>query len=178
MTRSGRKNPRRRRRFGRLTGTILQLLRGDSKVRRFAAVGATAAVVNLGLMFALVELFGFQGELMKNLANFLSIELSVFYSFALSRSWTWRDVPRKSGRALFFQFLSFNAAAFVAVLFRVFLFALLEKAGIHYLVNVSLGIGLAAGINYFFSDRLVFRVPSRDSTRSGGRFTGDPGPGA
>lgn len=131
-------------------------------LRRFFIVGFSAALVNLGLMAVLVEWLGFRSYLLKNTANLLAIEASIFYSFIFNRAWTWDRSPRRAGRALFLQFLSFNLTALVAVLFRVVLFALLERVGLHYLVNVAVGIALAAGLNYFFCERFVFRgAPGR-----------------
>lgn len=55
------------------------------------------------------------------------------------------------------QFVSFNLAALMGIGIRVFVFAILEKWGIFYLLNVALGIGLAATVDFLLYDKLIFK---------------------
>ncbi len=127
------------------------------QLKKFALVGLSAAVINLGAMVFLVEVLDFKTDWLKNIANFLSIEISVVYNFIFSRRWTWKHRPQKYGRQLAAQFCSFNLAQGLGILLRVALFALLDKFGVHYLLNVTIGMALAAAVNYALCDKLVFR---------------------
>jgi putative flippase GtrA len=105
----------------------------------------------------LIEILGFTSYLLRNLANILAIEISAIYNFCVSRLWTWRDAPRKHGLKLVPQFVSFNLALLAGIAIRVILFAVFDKWGIFYLLNVAIGIGVAASIDFILYDKLVFR---------------------
>jgi putative flippase GtrA len=129
----------------------------NARIKKFVIVGCSAVVVNFLIIVILIELLGFKSYFLKNLANILAIEISTLYHFSISRLWTWKDAPRKQGRGLVGQFISFNLAALTAIGFRAILFPILEKWGVFYLVNVAIGIGLAASFNFILFDKLIFR---------------------
>ena len=126
-------------------------------MQRFCIAGFSAAVVNLSLMVLFVEGFGCKTYLLKNLANLLSIEISIIYHFVLSRAWTWSDAPQKKGKELIAQCISFHVANLTGIAIRVIIFAVLEKMGVFYILNVILGIGVATAVSFILYDRIVFR---------------------
>jgi dolichol-phosphate mannosyltransferase len=128
-----------------------------NRVKKFLLVGGSAAIVNLGVMSLLVELLGFKGYYLRNLANILSIEISVLFAFVLNRQWTWKDAIKKRGQKLIGQFIIYNSAVLIGILLRIALFAILELTGLFYLLNVSLGIGAAAIVDYMLYDKVVFK---------------------
>jgi dolichol-phosphate mannosyltransferase len=127
------------------------------RIKKFIIVGSSAAFVNFALMILFVEALSFQTHLLKNVANVVSIEVSVFYNFLLSRIWTWGDAPKKQGKGIILQFVSFNLAALTGVLLRIIIFAILDKFGVFYIINVALGIGIAAVVDFILYDKLIFR---------------------
>jgi len=129
----------------------------DERIRKFLVVGSSAVGVNFLVIIVLIELLGFKSYFLKNLANLLAIEISTLYNFSMSRLWTWKDAPRKQGKNLFGQFISFNLAALTGIGFRIILFPILEKWGVFYLLNVAIGIGMAASVDFVLFDKLVFR---------------------
>ena len=62
---------------------------------RFAAVGATGVVVNLGALALLRAV----GRVQTNVASALAIELSILSNFLLNHGWTFRD-RREAGRSV------------------------------------------------------------------------------
>ena len=54
----------------------------------------------------------------------------------------------------------FNLAALTGISIRIILFAILEKWGVFYLLNVAFGIGLAATVDFIIYDKLVFKRPA------------------
>jgi dolichol-phosphate mannosyltransferase len=96
-------------------------------------------------------------QILKNLANILSIEMSAVYNFSISRLWTWGDAPRKKGKSLVTQFISFNLALSAGIVLRIILFALFEQWGLFYLLDVAIGIGIAACIDFILYDKFVFK---------------------
>jgi len=129
----------------------------NERIVKFLIVGCSAAAVNFLLITILIELMGFKGYFFKNLANILAIEMSAVYNFSISRLWTWKDAPRKQGKGMIGQFVSFNLALLAGIVIRIILFAVLEKWGVFYLLNVGLGIGIAACIDFILYDRFVFK---------------------
>jgi dolichol-phosphate mannosyltransferase len=132
-------------------------MRYDERIVKFLIVGCSAALVNFLLMAFFVELLGFKSHFLKNLANILSIEMSAVYNFSISRLWTWGDSPRKQGKGLVAQFISFNLALLAGIVIRIILFAFFEKWGLFYLLNVAIGIGIAACIDFVLYDKFVFK---------------------
>ena len=132
-------------------------MRLNDRLMRFIVVGSSAAIVNFALMIFLVEVLFFNTYVQKNIANAISIEVSVFFNFLLSRTWTWGDAPKRQGNGLAAQFISFNLAALAGILIRVFIFAALDKLGVFYLINVFCGIGIAAIVDFILYDKLIFR---------------------
>ena len=136
-------------------------MRYNERIIKFLIAGMSAAIVNFLLISFFIEIMGFKSYFLKNLANILAIEISAVYNFSISRLWTWRDAPRKQGKSLFAQFVSFNLALLAGIVIRVISFALFEKWGMFYLLNVAIGIGMAAGIDFILYDKLVFRREGR-----------------
>jgi dolichol-phosphate mannosyltransferase len=133
---------------------IVQL---TERLKKFIVVGSSAAAVNFALMIFFVEVLSFQTYLLKNIANIISMETSVFYNFLLSRFWTWGDAPKKQGKRFILQFLSFNLAAIAGLSLRIVIFAVLDRFDVHYIVNVFIGAGTVAVMDFILYDKLVFR---------------------
>jgi dolichol-phosphate mannosyltransferase len=134
-------------------------MRYNERIMRFLIVGCSAAVVNFLLITIFIELLGFKSYFFKNLANLLAIEMSAIYNFSISRVWTWQDAPRKQGKSLAGQFIYFNLVLSAGIVVRVILFAVFEKWGLFYLLNVTIGIGIAACIDFILYDKFVFKRP-------------------
>ncbi len=135
----------------------MNVMKYNDRLMKFLVVGCGAAVVNFLLVTIFIELFGFKGYFLKNFANILAIELSAVYNFLISRVWTWKDAPRKQGKGLVGQFISFNLVLLAGIVMRVVLFAVFEKWGLFYLLNVAIGIGIAACLNFILYDKFVFK---------------------
>ena len=134
----------------------------NERLKRFIIIGSSAAIVNFALMIIFVEALSFDTYVLKNIANAISIEVSVFYNFLLSRIWTWGDAPKRQGIGLVSQFIFFNLAASTGILIRVIIFAILDKIGLYYLINVFFGIGVASIVNFILYDKLIFRRVIRE----------------
>lgn len=127
------------------------------RLKRFLLVGSSAFVVNAALMILFVEALGFVTPLMKNIANLAAMEISIFYNFLVSRMWTWKDAPKKQHGRLAVQFIAFNFAALAGVMIRIASFAALETWQIYYLLNMTIGVGMAAVFDFVLYDKLIFR---------------------
>jgi dolichol-phosphate mannosyltransferase len=127
------------------------------RLKRFVLVGSSAFVVNAALLIFLVEILGFVSPLLKNTANLIAMEISVFYNFLVSRMWTWKDAPKKQQGRLAVQFIAFNFAALAGVLMRMASFAAMENWQVYYLLNMTIGVAMAAAFDFVLYDRLIFK---------------------
>jgi dolichol-phosphate mannosyltransferase len=130
---------------------------------RFLIGGGSAAALNLLLAYVGVDLLGFRSDLQQNYVNFAAMETSLIYSFFVYRAYVWKDKGSSMGRVLLRQLPLYHLSAGAALLGRVLLFPVLQAFGVHYLLNIVLGILAGAAINYVLSDRYVFKDPVRGS---------------
>jgi len=105
----------------------------------------------------MVQYLGFSSSLGQNIANALSMELSIIYNFFLSRAITWKDRQRERGKKLLIQLLKFHVTIGITILFRLGLFALLQFLGVNYIINAGIGIAISALFNFFVYDALIFK---------------------
>lgn len=132
------------------------------RISRFAVAGGSSALVNLVALHLLVSGLGWQGGWHEDAANLLALEISTLCQFTLCRCWVWRG---ETSRPLWSALFAFHAAVAMTSGGRVVLFSLLRLAGLHYLPNALIGIGLAALFNYLLYDRLVFRDRPQPASR-------------
>lgn len=126
-------------------------------ISKFLVVSGSAVILNLVLLYLLVNYAGFNTSLGQNIANAISMELSIVYNFFLSRAITWKDRRQEKGNKLFVQIVKFHFTIGVTILFRLGLFALLQLTGIHYLINAAIGITISALFNFVIYDALIFK---------------------
>ncbi|MBD2142193.1 glycosyltransferase [Anabaena sp. FACHB-1250] len=138
------------------------------KVFKFLIGGGVAAVINLLLIFGLIEWLGFNTPTLRNVANAVSIELSLLASFFIYRVWVWPGGVWTIREVLWRQIPLYHLSAGAAVITRIFIvFPLLDRLGVNYAINTLVGVLLSAVINYLISDRLVFKTPVQsDQTRT------------
>ena len=131
------------------------------KVLKFLIGGGVAATLNLLLIFWMIELLGFNTPFLRNLANAVSIEISLLFSFFIYRIWVWPGGLWTIREVLLQQIPLYHISAGGAVFARVFfVFPILDWLKVNYGINTLIGVVLSAAINYVISDRLVFK-PSR-----------------
>jgi dolichol-phosphate mannosyltransferase len=129
------------------------------RIFKFLIGGGVSAAFNLLLIFLLIDVLGFKTDVLQNLANAISIELSLVFSFFVYRIWVWTGGTWTVREVLLRQLPLYHIAAGTAVLSRIFVvFPLLNWLGVSYQINTLVGVLLNAVINYVISDRLVFKT--------------------
>ena len=126
-------------------------------IGKFLIVSGSAVGLNLLLLFLMVRYWGFDTPLLENVANAVSMELSIIYNFFMSRAITWADRHKEYGRRLCIQMLKFHLPIGITVLFRLGLFPLLQLLGVFYILNAAIGIAIAAVFNFVIYDTLIFK---------------------
>ncbi len=127
------------------------------RVSLFLVLGVSAALLNLALAYAGVDLLGFDSRLQQNYVNVVTMEISLVYSFFVYRAFVWKIRNRDLGQIFLRQLPLYHLSAGSGVLARIALFPVLQALGVHYLLNVATGILLGAAVNYVLSDRFVFK---------------------
>jgi len=139
----------------------------QSRVIKFLIGGGVATALNLILIFWLIEGLGFNTPLLRNIANVVSIEVSLIASFFIYRIWVWPGGVWRVREVLLRQLPLYHLSAGVAVISRIFLiFPILDWLRVNYAVNTLIGAIVSASLNYLISDRLVFNSSSRRSGSS------------
>ncbi len=126
-------------------------------IGKFLLVSGSAVGLNLFLLFVMVKYLGFNSLLGENLANAITMELSIIYNFFMSRAITWHDRYKERGRRLSIQIVKFHIAIGLTILLRMVLFAVLQRFGVYYIVNAAIGIAIVAIFNFIAYDTVVFR---------------------
>ncbi|MDZ8080399.1 MAG: glycosyltransferase [Nostoc sp. SerVER01] len=138
-----------------------------NRVFKFIVGGGVAAVFNLLLIFFMIKLLSFDTPVLRNIANAISIELSLVFSFFVYRIWVWPGGDWTVREVLWRQLPLYHISAGTSVITRILiLFPLLDWLGVNYAINTLVGVLLSAIINYIISDRLVFQTHSQDSSQS------------
>ena len=129
---------------------------GLAQFIRYGFMGLIVALSQFLTIVGMVELSGIRTLAFENIANAVSIEVSIVVGFLLHSRITWRH--RYSGfRELAGKIALFHLVTLASFLVRVGLFYLLSLSGIDYRVNSALGILLAVILNFIGYRRLVFR---------------------
>ena len=132
------------------------------KIFKFLVGGGVAAALNLLLMYCLIEWLGFNTSVLRNVANAVSIEISLLFSFFIYRIWVWPGGAWTIREVLWRQIPLYHISAGTAVIARIFLlFPLLDWLGVNYAINTLAGVLISASLNYLISDRLVFKTQAQ-----------------
>jgi glycosyltransferase involved in cell wall biosynthesis len=135
---------------------------GLAKFTRYVMMGMLVAASQMLAISGLVELGGLRGVRGENIANLLSIEVSIIVGFFLHSFITWPAA--RDGRAGGWPggakaLLVFHGVTFFSAAARAALFYALSLTGLDYRLNAVLGIAVAVIINFMGYDRLVFSRP-------------------
>jgi dolichol-phosphate mannosyltransferase len=135
----------------------------QSKIFKFLVGGGIAAVINLLLMFYLIEGLKFDTIVLRNVANLSSIEISLVASFFIYRTWIWTRGSWTITNILFRQLPLYHLSAGAAIATRILvIFPILDWMKVNYAINTLVGVVAGASANYVISDRLVFRQSIKD----------------
>ncbi|MFN6462629.1 MAG: glycosyltransferase [Nostoc sp. DedVER02] len=132
------------------------------KILKFLLGGGLAAVLNLALIYLIIEKLGFNTAFLRNIANVISIEISLIFSFFIYRTWVWTGGVWNLKEVFLRQLPLYHVSAGAAVIVRVFLiFPILDWLKVNYGINTIIGALVSASINYLISDRFVFKNPTK-----------------
>ncbi len=120
------------------------------KLQRFATVGATGIVINLGVLYLLAT----TTALPTIAASAIAVSISILTNFILHSTYTFRGVSDNSWR----HFAKYSLASTGTALMTVALFSLLHTVvGMYYLLAQFVAICISFFTNYWISDNLIWR---------------------
>ncbi|OKH40429.1 glycosyl transferase [[Phormidium ambiguum] IAM M-71] len=129
------------------------------RIFKFILGGGLAAALNLLLIYWMIEWLAFNTPVLRNIANVVSIEISLLFSFFIYRIWVWPGGAWTIREVFLRQIPLYHLSAGASVITRVFLiFPLLDWLGVNYVINTIFGVLVSAAINYLISDKLVFQT--------------------
>ncbi|HID38652.1 MAG TPA: GtrA family protein [Calditrichaeota bacterium] len=122
------------------------------RIFKFAVVGLSGVLVNMGLLYALTQYFG----LYYILSSIIAIEVSILTNFVLNDIWTWKDRQKKSYWKRIFQYhISVGITAVLANWLLLIFFT--EVVDLHYMLANLIGISVGMLFNYTLNDLWTFR---------------------
>jgi putative flippase GtrA len=128
------------------------------RVFRFIIIGLIAAAFNFVLIYLFIDFLKMNSTVLKNIANFVALILSILFAFFLHRAWTWSDCAFEKGYRLIKQLILFYSSNTFAIIIRTISFTFFDYFfKLNYLLNVAIGIGIASMLNYLVYDRAIFK---------------------
>lgn len=124
------------------------------RVFKFGMVGLSGIIVNLGVLFCLVEFF----SVSKDLASPVAIEISILNNFLWNDRWTFWSLEKRGVPGLWHRLLAFNLVSVggAVINFGIFL-ALTSLFAVYYLLAQLLGILIAFVWNFLVNRRITWK---------------------
>lgn len=130
----------------------------EEKIReffKFALVGGSGVVVNMGLLYVFRKVFSLQIEI----ASPIAIEISILTNFLLNNIWTFRQ--RDTRYTVWNRLLRYHLVTGIAGLVNYLILLLLVKAfGLNEFLSNLIGIGFGMLINYFLNSKWTWKERS------------------
>jgi len=103
---------------------------------RYLICGVVTAAFNVLLIYSLIEILRLNTPVLRNIANVLSIEISLLFSFFVYKIWVWAGGTWKIKKVLLYQLPLYHVSAGISVLARtLILFPILDWLGVKYSIN-------------------------------------------
>ena len=130
-----------------------------SKIFRFLVCGVVTAAFNILIITVIIEFWKLDQPVFRNIANVVSIEVSLIFSFFVYRTWVWSRGSWNFLEVLWRQIPLYHLSCGSVVAIRsLILFPFLDWLGVNYSINTLVGILIGSVMNYVLSDRLVFKA--------------------
>lgn len=113
------------------------------------------AIIQLSIIYLLVIALNWRPIFWQNLANFLSIEISVILGYILFLSRSRRNSQKTKEKKLR-QFILFNLSTCNLLLARLFIFFILSFTNVNFFLNAFIGVFISIVVNYDINEKIVF----------------------
>lgn len=123
---------------------------------KYSFNGILVAISQYISIILMIEYLGFKDKLLQNVANALSIEVSIIVGFLLHSFVTWRYRYKSTGD-FFLKAVNFHLATGISFLIRILMFYILLNIGLNYRLSVLFGIVVAVITNFIGYNNFVFK---------------------
>ena len=122
---------------------------------KFNAVG----IIGIGVQLLVLTILASGLKLNYLLSTFVAVESAVLHNFVWHERWTWVERTRQKDGHRLRRLVSFHLANGLISLGGnlLLMWILVSKAHLHYFVANLIAIGTCSVVNFFASDRIVFR---------------------
>ncbi len=142
-----------------LVDKLFYLIGNNRTMVRFAVVGVTNTLVDYSLFYLLTRFLGFHALL----ANPISVETAIMWSFTWNSLWTFSE--RKLDQNIFSRFVVFQIVSLGGLLLsQISLLVFTHYLGIFDLFSKALSIPIVLVFNYLLNSRWTFRDTSLGKT--------------
>ena len=117
---------------------------------KFAIVGISGILVNLGVLALLKDGF----DINMKLAGALAIEISIISNFLLNNFWTWKE---RRERSFWNRFVKYHMVTLISGVVNWIFLVVLTDYGLYYLLAQAIGIGAGMIINFFLNHHWTFK---------------------
>ena len=127
-----------------------------AKTIKYVVNGSLVALFQILVMWIMVRTLNIQEFQSINIANIISIEITLFFAFFLHSKITWRQKYNTSSNFII-KLIKFHLVTFISISIRIIVFYILTSIGFFYLLCTILSIIIAIFINFLGYDKIVFR---------------------
>jgi dolichol-phosphate mannosyltransferase len=120
---------------------------------RFSLVGLSGALVNLGLLYLLVEYV----HLGKSLAWFIAVSLSILNNYLWNSIFTYPDRDTGTGRKLAKRAAGYYLVSLAAVGLNYIVYVAGMSLGFSYLLAALAGILVTTLLNFILAEEIIWR---------------------
>jgi glycosyltransferase involved in cell wall biosynthesis len=128
---------------------------------KYGINGVFVAISQILAIYLFVEYFNFNTSSLHEIANVISIEISILVGLFLHSYITWR-YKYETTLNFFKVFIYFHLVTGISFIARIILFPVLASIGFDYMSNTLIGVVIAIIINFFGYDNLVFKKKLED----------------
>lgn len=124
------------------------------RILRYLSSGCVGIVVNLGLLYVFVDVFGAHYLL----GSFLAVSVSTITGFLLQKYWTFESRQREGAGKQFAQYVA--VAVLNIGLNTLIVFTLVDFMSFHHLPAQFVGAAVVAVSSYVIYKKIIFRKTS------------------
>ncbi len=121
---------------------------------KFGLVGGSGVFVNMFFLWLFTDIL----HIYYVIAGLCAIELSILNNFFLNYIWTFSDRRNSESKSWYLSLFQYHISVSFGALVNLFVLWLLPSVfGIQYLIANGIGILIGFALNFFFSNRWVFK---------------------
>lgn len=121
---------------------------------KFCLVGGSGVIVNIGILYLLVEFYDFN----KHLAWAIAVILSILTNYILNTFFTYGDKRSPTRKESLRRITLYYLISFFSIIFNWLVYAGTMHLGVYYIFSAFLGVVAATAINFILVTKLVWRL--------------------